>query len=144
MIDDDGSEPKLVTLSISNTTDRICYFDREWIVVEAKVGNHWMKQPNQVGLGFLNPGGTKDLLLLLQSRAESCRLHLKYGNQSLIARAVERLWRAGVRTPFSFNRWIYSLPEKTHSRSVTLEIQLPSSAIQAPSAMAISRFCSAA
>ena len=135
MIDDNGSQQELVTLSISNTTHRTCYFATEWIVVEAHVENHWVKQPNRDNLCSLNPSQTKGLLLVLPSKTQSCRLYVNYGQQSFIVPAMERLWRAGLRTPYTFNRWIYSLPVSTHSRKATLEIRLPSAAVQSRSAM---------
>ena len=94
MMDDDGSESWLVTLSISNGSAGRLTVAREWLNVEAKVANHWVEAATLESLGDLPRRGTREVLILVPFRADACRLDIKYLPEPLHLRLV---WLAADR-----------------------------------------------
>ena len=97
-IDDDGTEPWLVTLSISNCSGGVLTFAQEWMSVEAKVVNRWVEPRNLACIGDLERHAKKEVLVLVPFGTEACRLGIKYLPEPLNLRLMRMaanlgLWR---------------------------------------------------
>lgn len=97
-VEDDGREPWLVTLSISNCSAGVLTFAQEWMSVEAKVANRWVEANNLAYLGGLARHGKGEVLVLLPSGTDACRLRIKYLPEPLHLRLMSMpaklgLWR---------------------------------------------------
>src|SRR6266568_310806 len=81
---DDGSEPWLVTLGITNLDTQSFEFAAEWITLEAKVTNRWAdvkhlcRPLNVWSPRMLYPQDHRDILLLLPEGTDACRIRLNY------------------------------------------------------------------
>ena len=100
VVDDDGTEPWLVTLSISNRTGGVLSFPKEKPGVEAGVNGLWVGAQSISALGDFLDGRQRELLVLVPFRADSCRLRIKY--------LPERLPLMLVRTLGNLGMWRYS------------------------------------
>lgn len=76
MLDDSGSEFQLVTVRLNNGDSGRLTLAEEGIHGEAKVGNHWVDA--EVLSNVLDVARHRDLLILIPSGAESCRLSIEY------------------------------------------------------------------
>ena len=97
-VDDDGTESWVVTLSMSNCSAGVITFAQERMSVEARVTNRWVEANNLSYLGDLARHGKREVLVLLPSGTDACRLGIKYLPEPLHLRlmwipAKLGLWR---------------------------------------------------
>jgi|ERR1017187_1201868 hypothetical protein len=97
-VDDDGTEPWLVTLSISNCSAGVLTFAQEWMNVEAKVANRWIEPRNLAYVGDLEWHAKEEVLVLVPFGTDTCRLGIKYLPEPLNLRLMRMaanlgLWR---------------------------------------------------
>jgi hypothetical protein len=139
MMDDDGSEPWLVTLSVSNCSAGVLTVSKEWLNVEAKVANRWVQATNRASVGDLARHETREVLILVPFGADSCRLGIEYLPEPLHLRLIgvagdlgvwQHSWcRALARRVFPV-RWLEPLRSdyvgrSPHWRRMKTEIALP-------------------
>ncbi len=138
-MDDDGTEPWFVTLSLSNRSAWVLTVAREWVKVEARITNRWVEVKSPCNVGDLTGHATKEVLILLPFATDACRLGIKYVPEPLHLRWMRLssnlgLWRhswyrALARRVFPV-RWLDPLRSEhtghsPHWRLTTPQVALP-------------------
>jgi hypothetical protein len=98
MIGDDGTEPWIVTLSMSNCSPEVLIVAHDSGNPQAEVTNRWVEAEYVSSIGDLGRHATKQVLLLVPSGTDACRLGIKYLPEPLHLRlmwmsAKLGLWR---------------------------------------------------
>jgi hypothetical protein len=96
MIDDDGTEPWLVALSISNRSGGVLTLAEETVGVEACVNSLWVGAKPVGTVSNLRRGSQSELLVLVPFRAGSCRLRIRYLPEPLKLRFTRTLANLGM------------------------------------------------
>ncbi len=116
VLEEDGTQPWLVTFSLSNPAKQGFQLAGEWIAVEAKVGDNWI-DIKHLGAPF-NLGGfhrlwrqsEREMQFLVPQTSETFRLRLNYQGERLRIRVAECLGPGGIkfvqRSP-KISRWLW-------------------------------------
>jgi hypothetical protein len=100
MVDDDGTESWLVTLSMSNCSAGVLIVAQESGNAQAKVAGRWVEAEYFSSIGDLAQHATKEVLLFVPSGTDACRLGIKYLPEPLHLRMM---W-----IPARLGLWRYS------------------------------------
>ena len=96
VVEDDGTEPWLVTLSIINCSGGVLTFPKEPPGVEASVDSLSVGAQSISAIDDLGPGKQKELLVLVPFRADSCRLQIRFLPEPLKLRFARTLANLGM------------------------------------------------
>lgn len=96
VVDDDGTEAWLLTLSISNRSGGVLNFPREKPGADASVNSLWVGAQSISAIDDLMPGKEKELLVVVPFRADSCRLQIRYLAEPLKLRLTRALGTLGM------------------------------------------------
>ena len=143
--EDDGAEPWLIALRLTNLDTQSIELAGEWITLEAKVANHWadvkhLSRPMNVwSPRLIYPQEHRDILLLLPEGADACRMRLNYQGEMfselLKAKLSRWVWRMpwvvrAVRKSSTTSKWLWAPNAQPFRRPPTwmqleMEISLP-------------------
>jgi hypothetical protein len=96
MVDDDGTELWLVTLSISNRSASTLTVANESASAQAKVTSRWVEAEYLSSIGDLGRHATKQVLLLVPFSTDACRLGIKYLPEPLHLRLMRMSAKLGL------------------------------------------------
>jgi hypothetical protein len=134
MVDDDGQELWLVTLSVSNPVplgDAPLYLKAGTKRTQARVGSQWVEADAAMETLRLTPGVRRELQLLLPPGTESCRIWVQYTG-ALVARGrttyLVRWLPSSIHRKLPARFWIWAgfvhYRPNSHWREVEFELPL--------------------
>jgi len=137
VMDDNGMEMLLVTLSISNSDNRPptpqnhLYIKENARPIQVRIANRWIEMQETSIACELAPSHKRERLLLLPASADLCRVSVKYTGASLANKGVaawlaERLPRwIRFRMSYKFWRWVGFTQYEPSSHWQGFSVELP-------------------
>jgi len=134
MVNDEGKEAMLVTLSVSNR-DSVSVMFETVTTFQAKIGGRWVEVKQAFGFDRIAPGRKSEEMLVMPGGTEACRLRFNYQSEIWKSRLMESLGPTGRRlvakSPW-LCKWVWPDQYKTMRvpprwKQITVDVILPQS-----------------